>query len=159
MKITKKYEFPQEVDNIYKYYTSAALIKAKMEALGARNVDIRIEKEGDTVRVEITREVPAEVPGPLKKFAQPWNKVVQRETWTGTSGGPYRAKMEIEIHNVPVRVNGEMKLVATEEGSASASITEIKSGIPFFGKLLADFMAEASENAIDEEMNYIREHA
>ena len=115
MKIVKQYEFPQHVDDIYSSYTTEQFVKEKIKAMGGRNIDVRITRKGDEVTLQIIREMAAEVPGPLRKFAKPWNTVKQTEVWKGSAGGPYHARMTIEIEDVPVSISGEMKLMAAEK--------------------------------------------
>lgn len=160
MQVIKDARFTQSVDAIFHAYTDEAFLRKKMIAFGARNIEIEIFKEADTVEVEIVREMPVEVPGPLKKFAKPWNKITQRELWKGTSGGPYTAQMEIEIHGVPASVRGAMELMASEDGGCfAASITEVDSNIPFLGKVVQKFVSEESQRAVNDELDYVRQHA
>ncbi len=158
MHFSDSFKFPQDVDTIFKSTTSKRFLMKKMKALGARNITIDIEKKGNKVTIEIQREMQAEVPGPLKKFIKPWNKITQSEVWTGEKGGPYTAKMKMDIHGVPVTIKGQLKLKKKKSGSSIENETTVKSGIPFFGRTLSKFVIEASEKAIQEEFDYIREH-
>ena len=159
MQITNTFLFNQSADSIYGYYTDSDLIIEKMEALGARNIEIEIVQNESVTEVIVSREVALDLPGPIKKFAKPWNKVTQKETWTGEKGGPYYGEMEIITEGIPLKVNGQMKIKATPNGSAAAIITEINSNIPLVGKTITKFAAQASEEAIDEELEYIANNA
>jgi len=153
------YHFQQSVDTIFQAYVNEVFITTKMKAFGARNVVINIEQEGTTYKMEVSREMPIEVPGPLKKFAKPWNKVVQREIWTGIKGGPYKGQMEMEIDGVPVEVNGQMELRSEGNGTAAEVRTEINSNIPFLGKTISKFVSQVSKETINQEFDYISKHA
>lgn len=155
MQVTNTFQFKQDVDSIYEFYTNPDLILEKMEALGARNIEVEIEEDKDGLHVIVSREVALELPGALKKFAHPWNKVTQKETWTGETGGPYYGNMEIITEGIPLTVSGQMKITATKKGSAVAVLTDINSNIPFLGKTIAKFAAQASEEAVEEELAYI----
>lgn len=159
MKFTKTFEFKQDVDSIFKAYTDEVFLQKKMEALGARNIEIVIEKNKKETKITVTREMPADVPGILKKFLNPWNKMIQKEIWSGSKGGPYYGNLEIEVEGAPVNVKGEMKIAATESGSIAANITEISTSIPFIGKSIKKFVANASEEAIDKEFEYVGKYA
>jgi len=159
MEITNTFLFNQSADSIYAYYTDPELITEKMEALGARNIEIKIEQNESVTEIIVSREVALDLPGPLKTFAQPWNKVTQKETWTGEKGGPYYGEMEIITEGIPLQVTGQMKIKATSKGSAAAVLTDINSNFPLIGKTITKFAAQASENAIDEELEYIANNA
>ena len=159
MKFTKTFEFQQDVDTIFKAYTDKDFLQKKMEALGARNIKILIEKNDGETKIKVTREMPADVPRILKKMLNPWNKMIQKEIWTGEKGGPYYGILEIEVEGAPVSVKGEMKIASKDSGSIAANITDISTSIPFIGKSIKKFVAKASEEAIDQEFDYVGQHA
>ena len=159
MQVTNTFQFEQEVDRVFQFYTDADLIIKKLEALGARNIEVEIEEGDNEIHVVVSREVALELPGPLKKFAQPWNKVTQKEIWTGSTGGPYYGEMEIITEGIPLTVSGQMKIAATSAGSAVAVLTDIDSNIPFLGKTITKFAGQASEEAVEEELEYISKNA
>lgn len=159
MEVNTKHKYEQSVDKIYKSYTSKKFLKAKMEAIGSRNIEIEVEKGEDKVTVKIVREVPADVPGMLKKFVRPWNKMIQTETWEGSKGGPYNGVVKVVVVGAPVNMEGKMKLKETKSGGCSAkSTTVISCNVPFVGKKLTKFIAESSEESINDEAAYISEN-
>lgn len=158
MKKEIRLEFNQDVDTVYAAYTNADFVKAKMEALGARNVEVEISEEGATKVVKIIREVQVEAPGALKNFVNAWNKMTQTERWTGEAGGPYLGEMKIEIDKAPVKINSSMQLEETETGCAAETVTSVKSSIPFLGRILDNFLGEMTEKSIEEEFNFINEN-
>lgn len=151
-------EFSQNVDEIYEAYTNADFIKAKLEALGARHIEVEIDEESGVKVVRITREVQVEAPGVLKNFVNVWNKMTQTERWQGEQGGPYYGEMNIEIANAPVTVKSTMQLENTEDGCAVETMTSIKSNIPFLGRIMDDFMGEMTDKTIEEEFHFISEN-
>lgn len=151
-------EFSQTVDEIYAAYTNPDFIKTKLEALGARNIEVEIKNENDVKIVKVSREVQVEAPGVLKSFVNLWNKMTQIERWRGEKGGPYYGEMNIEIANAPVIVKSIMQLEHTEEGCAVETVTSIKSNIPFLGRIMDDFMGEMTEKTIEEEFHFMSEN-
>lgn len=151
-------EFSQDVDDIYAAYTNSDFIKAKLETLGARNVEVEISEENNVKIVKVSREVQVEAPGALKNFVNLWNKMTQIERWRGKKGGPYSGEMDIQIANAPVVVKSTMQLESTEEGCAVETLTSIKSNIPFLGRIMDNFMGEMTEKTIEEEFHFISEN-
>ena len=158
MKLTHSFIFPQDIDTIFSCYSNQEFIKSKLEFFGGRNIDVKIQKLEDRIIVESSREVQAEPPGPLKKFATPWTKMIQKEIWKGNAGGPYHGNMTIEIDGIPVTIFGEMTLTKTIDGTITNNITNIRCSVPFFGKTITKFIAQQSEEAIVEEFEYIKNH-
>lgn len=158
MQLTHSFIFSQDVDSIFSCYTNQAFIESKLEFFGGRNIEVKIQKFKNRVIIESSREVQAEPPGALKKFASPWTRMIQKEIWQGEVGGPYSGNMSIEISGIPATIFGHMTLTSTIDGTVANNITDIKCSVPFFGKAITKFIAKQSEEAIAEEFEYIQIH-
>lgn len=158
MKLTHTHIYEQPIEAIYKSCINHDFIKTKMAALGARNIEVTIQRKKDSVIVEIVREMPIDVPSIFKSFMNPWTKMTQTEVWKGDTGGPYYCNIDIKVHGAPLNIQGQMKLGATEGGTAVVSITEVNSTIPFIGQSLSNFIGETSKKAIEQEFAYIGAH-
>ena len=158
MKLTNKHIYKQNIDAIYASCTNENFVKSKMKALGARNIEVTIHKKAEITTVEITREIPVEVPNTLKSLIKPWIKMTQTEVWKGAASGPYYCNIEIKLQNIPLNIQGQMKLAAHEDGTAVAAITEVNCTIPFIGKALTNFIGDTSKEAIEKEFAYIGNH-
>ena len=158
MKIRRDHEYAHGTDTVFALFTSRKEIKAKQKALGAR--DIRVEeckKSAGGAVVRFVRELPADVPGILSKFLQPWNTVEQSEHWEDCGDGRYTADLAIEIANVPVTIEGTLELEPLGDGCVNHIRMTIDSGIPFVGKTLAEFAAIDCKRIIADEYEYISE--
>mgnify|MGYP001817175209 CR=1 FL=1 len=158
MKIRRDHEYAHRTDAVFALFTDTEEIEAKLMALGARNIRIEeCETDADGAVVRFVRELPAEVPGILSKFIQPWNTVEQSEQWSCLGGGEYEADLAIDIANVPVTVSGTLRLEPVEDGCVNHVRVMIDCGIPFIGKTLAEFVASDCERLIADEYEYIRD--
>ena len=156
MKIRQDHEYAHSTDAVFALFTDRKEIKAKQKALGAR--DIRVEvcnTDADGAVVRFVRELPADVPGILSKFLQPWNTVEQSERWSRLDGGEYEADLTIDVANVPVTVSGTLELEPVEGGCINHVRVTVDSGVPFIGKTLAEYVAKDCERIIAEEYEYI----
>ena len=156
MKIRQDHEYAHGTDVVFALFTDRKEIKAKQKALGAR--DIRVEEcdtDADGAVVRFVRELPAEVPGVLSKFIQPWNSVEQSEQWRRLDGGAYEADLDIDVANVPVTVSGTLELEPVKSGCINHVRVAVDCGIPFVGKTLAEFVAKDCERIIADEYEYI----
>jgi hypothetical protein len=158
MKIRQDHEYAHDLDAVYALFTDMDEVEAKHVALGARNFSIEeYELYEDGADVSFVRELPAEVPGVLARFLQPWNTVEQSEQWRSSDNGGYDAELDIEIAGVPVTITGTLELEPVEGGCVNHVRIDIDSGIPFVGKTLAEFVAKDCERLVAEEYDYICE--
>ncbi|MDQ5908807.1 MAG: hypothetical protein QG599_900 [Pseudomonadota bacterium] len=157
MKIKVLHHYNQDVDTVFSRFHDPDFMQEKYVGIGARNVEV-LECSGSdgAYRIKVKREVPADVPGLLKKFLNPWNTVVQSEHWEGKAGGPYRCQISLEISGVPVSLGGEMELRTQDGGCVNDVRIEVKCGIPLVGGKLADFVGSDAEKAIQAEYEFIR---
>jgi hypothetical protein len=90
MKIKRDHNYAHSTDAVFALFTDAKEIKAKQKALGARNMRVEeCERDAEDAVVRFVRELPAEVPGILSKFLQPWNTVEQSEQWRSSGADEY----------------------------------------------------------------------
>ena len=157
MKIKVLHQYNKDVDTVFGLFHDPDFMKEKYVGIGARNVEV-LECSGSEGRyaVKVKREVPADVPGLLKKFLNPWNTLVQSEQWEGPAGGPYRCQITIEISGVPVSIGGEMELRTQEGGCVNDVQLEVNCGIPLVGGKLADFVGSDAEKTVQAEYDFIR---
>lgn len=158
MKIRRDHEYAHSTDVVLSMFTDAGEIEAKQQALGARNIRIEeCEIYDDGADVRFVRELPADVPGILRKFLQPWNTVEQSEQWRSTEGGGYDADLAIDIANVPVTISGTLELEPVEGGCVNHVRMTVECGIPLVGSTLADFVARDCKRLIRDEYEYLSE--
>ena len=158
MEIRRDHEYAHDTDAVYALFTDAEEIDLKQQALGAREIEIEeCDVDDDGAAVQFVRELPADVPGILKKFLQPWNTVEQTEQWQECEDDVYEADLTIDIRNVPVTVEGTLQLVPTDNGCVNHVRLSVECGIPFVGKTLAEFVAADCKRLIRDEYEYITE--
>ncbi len=156
MKLIREHNYSHSTDTLFALFTDAKEIKAKQKALDARNIRVEeCERDADGAIVRCVREVPAEVPGILSKFLQPWNTVEQSERWSSCDGGVFTADLTIDIANVPVTVSGTLELEPKDGGCVNHVRMVIDSGIPFVGKTMAEFIAKDCKRIVAREYEYI----
>jgi hypothetical protein len=156
MKISRDHEYAHGTDAVYALFVDAKAIKAKQKALGARKIRVEeCEQDDDGAVVRFVRELPAEVPGMLSKFLQPWNTVEQSEQWEVCEDDVYTADIDIDIANVPVTIAGTLELEPTDGGCVNHVRMTVDCGIPFVGKTLAEFVAKDCKRLIADEYDYI----
>ena len=116
-------------------------------------LDCDNDDEGAVVR--FVRELPADVPGLLSKFLQPWNRVEQSEEWRICDDDIFEGELDIDIANVPVSVEGTLTLKPTDKGCVNEVRITVECGIPFVGKALAEFVGADCKRLVEEEYEYL----
>ena len=156
MKVSREHNYSHSTDTVFELFTDAEEIEAKQKALDARNIRIEeCEIDADGAIVRFVRELPAEVPGILSKFLQPWNTVEQSERWRSCDAGVFKADLTIKIANVPVTISGTLELEPVDDGCVNHIRMVIDSSIPFVGKTLAEFVAKDCKRIVAREFEYI----
>lgn len=158
MEVKGLHRYNHGVDAVFKFFSDPDAVKAKYEAIGARNVEILETNESDGVfTIKTQREVPSDVPGILQKFLGAWNKVTQTEQWRPQSDGARACDMEVDIAGVPVTVKGAMRLQPEGGGCVNDVKIKVTCGIPLIGGRLADFVGGDTQKNMDAEYDYIRQ--
>ena len=156
MKIRRDHAYSDSTHAVYALFTDSNAVKAKQEALGARKIRVvECETDPDGASVRFTRELPAEVPGILSRFLQPWNTVEQSEEWRICEDDRYECDLGIDIANVPVTISGTLELKPVDDGCVNQVRLVVDCGIPFVGKTLAEFIAADCKRLIALEYDYI----
>jgi len=154
--INEKHVYPQNAEDLFKIYSTEDWIPQRYEGIGMRNVSIsKCVQNGDVWTVESNREVKANVPGALKKLAKEWNAVTQKETWT-KQGDSYDCHFTVSIHGLPVDIIGHMIVAPEDKGSSNTIELNIKSSIPFIGKVAEEFVAGDIDASMAQEYEWIQ---
>lgn len=159
MEVQDVHHYDHDVDSVFRFFHDPAVVKVKYETIGARNVEILdTSEDGSAFTIKIQREVPADVPGILKKFLGAWNKVIQTEHWQTAANGERTCDLNVDIAGVPVTVTGTMALQSHGDGCVNDIRMKIDCGIPLVGKKLAEFVGGDTKKAMDSEHVYIKSH-
>lgn len=159
MRINVRHVYAQDAPTVFGSFIDREQLKAKHNALGARNFKItKCVSNLHTAEVAFVREIPAEVPVLLKRFLQPWNKVLQREHWQKNKHGDFHAALCIRIENVPVDIRGKLHLYPEGDGAVNDIELTIDCGIPVVGKKLEQFVARDCRRLIAAEHKYLTTH-
>ncbi|MGP1281664.1 MAG: DUF2505 domain-containing protein [Parasphingopyxis sp.] len=154
-----RHDFARGVDAVYAAFTDPALVRAKLEALGSRDIEIDVsEADGETV-VTIERTVPVNVSGPLQAAVGDSQRVRQTERWTGGPGGPYTAEVDVQPVGMPATMRGETTLSADGDGCRCDATMEARCAIPLMGGKVEKLMITDSDAKIAEEFAWIAAHA
>lgn len=158
--VRARHEYPQPIARVWAAFSDPEFYQAKFEGIGHRNVEvISSESDDDGFMIEVSRQVPLDVPGFLKNFLGEWNVLLQNEHWRAGAGGVYTNELEIEARGVPAVMTGTMKLSAAgKKGCVNEVAITIRASVPLIGGKLEEFVSRDTEATLEAEYDFIREY-
>ncbi|HUH00295.1 MAG TPA: DUF2505 domain-containing protein [Gammaproteobacteria bacterium] len=157
--VRARHEYRHPVKKVWAAFSDPEFYQAKFEAIGHRNVEvISTESDGEDFSIEISREVPLDVPGFLRGMLGEWNTLLQNEHWTAAARGGYENELEIEARGVPATMTGTMMLRASGKGCVNEVAITIRASVPLIGGKLEQFVSRDTEATLAAEYEFIREY-
>ncbi len=158
MEYSVEHAFSHDVDKVFRLFFDPDRIRQKNEALGCRDLSIeKCELVGTKGEIKISRMMSAtgEIPRALKKLHKEWNQVTQIETWEMLNDGVKRCHYRVIIDGVPARIEGQMFLSPTIQGSSNKVSIRVSSKVPLIGRTIADFICMDSKLQMENEYREI----
>ncbi|NUR08991.1 MAG: DUF2505 domain-containing protein [Nocardioidaceae bacterium] len=118
------------------------------DAMSAVRKEVRIDPDGDAMRVKVDQTQPAKgIPSFAKKFVGDEINIVQHEQWAdGTA-----ASLLVEIPGKPGQMKGSIALAGTGGGTTETVQGEIKVSIPLVGGKLEALIGDLLRSALKAE--------
>jgi len=155
--VRARHEYRHPVKKVWAAFSDPEFYQAKFEGIGHRNVEIvSTETDEEGFSVEVSREVPLEVPGLLRGILGEWNTLLQNERWTDEGEGVYTNELEIEARGVPAFMTGTMKLSSKGKGCVNEVAITIRASIPLIGGKLEQFVSRDTEATLEAEYEFIQ---
>ncbi len=161
MQVKITHHFIQDAKTIFECYIDKDFTNKRLTALGSQNINFEItSRTGDEVTLNIEHEVPADVPGPMQKFISPMSRVIQAEIWKMNADGSYESYADVDVSGLPANIVGEF-LISPKAGGGSTLVatTSIECNVPLVGRMIANFVADATKKTLAEEFAFIDANA
>jgi hypothetical protein len=156
--VRARHEYRHPLGKVWTAFSDPEFYQAKFEGIGHRNVEVvSTESADEEFCIEVSREVPLEVPGFLRGMLGEWNTLLQTEQWTAVRGG-YANALQIEARGVPATMTGTMSLSANGKGSVNDIAITIRASVPLIGGKVEQFIARDTEATLDAEYEFIRSY-
>lgn len=138
-----RFEYPHDVDTVFRLITDPDALTKRCEALGERVVKVEVSEEGGTTKTRITREVEQELPGFAKKLFKPTNVVVEREEWR-SDGDRKIGTGNLKIVGTGASIDSTIELSPTGSGCVYEIDFQVTAKAPLIRKKLESFIGETA---------------
>lgn len=149
------YMYPAGLGRVFALFGDPEVLAEKYAAAGATDVEF-LECDGDDRRHRTVtrRRVESAIPDFASRFLSPRNAITQTEEWGPLEGGRRDGRWSVDVHGVPVGMDGAMSL-EEQDGQTRYEVTvEVKVGIPLVGKKLAGFVVDDMRAKLDAEHRF-----
>lgn len=155
--VRARHEYAHSLDKVWAAFSDPEFYQAKFEGIGHREVEVvSCEAGEDAFSIEISRQVPVEVPAVLRGILGTWNTLLQSERWTGDPERGWRNELEIEARGVPAALTGSMQLTATGKGCVNEVAITVRAPVPLLGGKVEKLVARDTEATLAAEYEFIR---
>lgn len=148
MRFHHEMHYDASPDEVYAMVSQEEFRERVCEAGDSVRHEVRIERNGDSMTVEVDQVQPAEgIPSFARKLVGDEIDVLQREEWTG----PADATLEVTIPGKPGHLRGTITIRESDGGSVETVDAEIKVNIPMVGGKLERLISDLLESALRSE--------
>ena len=155
MKLTHLEQYDATTEQLLTLFRSRDYHQRKaIEAREARNFAFLAWEEGTdgafSVRLQYEADVklPKSFPARYKKHTRQSNTYIYTMIWGAAVAGEYAGRMQIEIVDMPLEVNGQMQLVAADGGCQRNIDFSIDYHKPLLGKILSPVFAGSIKRSL-----------
>ncbi len=145
--------YSQDIDTVYRFMTDPEEIKKRCEALGEKNVRIKVDEAGGTKTITLTREIDSDLPGFAKKLFNSTNTIVERLEWRDV-GDKKTCKSHIDVLGTPGKIDSNITISPSESGCTYDNQFEVTAKVPLIRKKLEEFVAKTTLDGIRDEHQY-----
>jgi len=145
--------YKQDVDTVYRFVTDQEVIKKRCEAMGEKNIRVKVEEAGGTKTITSTREIDSDLPGFAKKLFSSTNTIVERREWRD-AGDKKICKSHIDIVGTPGKIDSNITISPSGTGCTYDIEFEVSAKVPLIRKKLEEFVAKTTLEGMRDEHEY-----
>lgn len=152
--ISTQHTFPNlSCSELYDTLTNKDILQARYENIGARNVNfIEFDETDGQYTIESTREIYADLPKLLRKFANEWNFVTQKDIWRKQSDGTFSGLSTVHIQaELPIEFTGTLHIRPDANGCTNHIDMQASCPVRIVGKIAEQFIKGKSLESMNDE--------
>lgn len=145
--------YKQDVDTVYRFVTDPEEIKKRSEAMGEKNIRVKVDEAGGTKTITSTREIESDLPGFAKKLFSSTNTIIERREWRD-AGDKKTCKSHIDIVGTPGKIDSNITISPNDGGCTYDIEFEVSAKVPLIRKKLEEFVAKTTLEGMRDEHEY-----
>lgn len=138
-----RFEYPHDVDTVFRLITDPDVLTKRCEALGERDVKAEATEDDGVTKTRVAREVEQALPGFAKKLFKPTNVVVEREEWR-SAGDRRVGKGSLKIAGTGASIDSTISLSPSGAGAVYEIDFQVTAKAPLIRKKLEAFIGETA---------------
>lgn len=138
--------FRHGVDAVLAKITDPDHLKARSEAAGHRNVQVKVDRKGDVTEVRIERDIESDIPAIAKKVVDSVNHVVdviEYRSRGDTKHGTFRVSV-----NKRISLRGTIELRPSGDGCRQIETFSAEVDVPIIGRKIASLVEDKTGTSI-----------
>jgi hypothetical protein len=150
-----RHHFDVDVDRMYALVTDPDFLRRRAEAAGEQNVDVAVDRTGEPVTVQITREVEQGLPSFMKKLFSPRNRLIDRQSWR-REGGARVSDWTVQVGDGKrIQLRGRLTLAPGAAGGCDYTESfSAEANIPLVGGRVAKYVLGETEATIRRQVEF-----
>lgn len=153
MKITKSYDYPADVEQVFALISSKEFREECCEYQGSPEYSVDISDDNGTTVIRIERKERNELPDFVKKLTGEFVKVIQVEKWAPADGsGVRKAQVFVDIVGQPAQMKGTSTLREVNGTSVMDLEGDVKVAIPLIGRKIEPEIVKAITASLDKDV-------
>ncbi len=145
--------YTQDIDTVYRFVTDPDAITKRCEAVGERNIQIKVDEAGGTKTITSRREIDSDLPGFVKKLFNSTNTIVERREWRD-AGDKKTCKAHIDVLKTPGEIDINITISPNGSGCTYDIQFEATAKVPLIRKKLEAFIAKTTLEGMRDEHGY-----
>lgn len=135
--------YDADPQTVFAMLQDESFIVHKSEQSGSLEVTADVVDEGDSVRINNRRVMPAKVPGFVKRFLGDTITLDETQHWGAPDEQGHRsAEFSVDFDGQPLAFSGTIDLTGHGEGTAVRTRGALKCSVPLIGGKIENFAAE-----------------
>lgn len=157
-KISRIDKYQASADDVWAMLQDRDYVNGKYQALGDLSTTIDEFTPADgSLRLKVSRTVPADLPDFAKKILGDTNAIVQTENWSATGDG-YRCDLHVAFPGKPLGITGVLEVRPTGDATADWHVNmDVKSSVPLIGGKLESVVEKETLASLDKEYAFNQE--
>lgn len=154
---TVRHHFAADVERMFALVTDPDFLRRRAEALGEKEVQVAVDREGGRLKIQITREVEQSLPSFMKKLFSGRQRLIDRQSWD-RDGAAHHSDWTVQIgEGKRLQLRGRLTLAPGAAGGCDyVEAFSVSASIPLVGGRVEKFVLGETEASIRKQIEFMQ---